>query len=105
MIKTAVFGERESIKGFAAVGLDLFPCDNDGEAHTVFKRIADSGYGVIFITEKYAALLSAEIQKYDRRFIPSVVPIPGAAGNNGIGRARLKSAVEKAVGSDIIFNG
>lgn len=104
MVKIAVFGERESIKGFAAVGLDIFPCDKDEEAAIQFKKIVDADYGVIYITEHFASLLSREIEKTDSRLSPSVVPIPGALGNTGIGVARLKSAVEKAVGSDIVFN-
>ena len=36
--------------------------------------------------------------------LPAVIPIPGVRGNTGIGTKRLSSFVEKAVGSDIIFN-
>lgn len=104
MVKLAVFGERESIKGFAAVGLDIFPCDRDEDAPAQFKKIVDAGYGVIYITEHFASLLTREIEKTDGQLTPSVVPIPGASGNTGIGVARLKAAVEKAVGSDIVFN-
>jgi len=104
MVKIAVLGDTESIKGFAAVGLDIFPCDHDDDAPSVFKRIVDADYGVIYITEHMASLLSKEIEKTDECLTPSVVPIPGAGGNTGIGTARLKEAVEKAVGSDIIFN-
>lgn len=104
MVKIAVFGERESIKGYAAVGLDIYPCDSDAEAHGLFKRVSSADYGVIFITEYFAQLLSKEIEKCDRQLTPCIVPIPGAAEGSGIGTARLKAAVEKAVGSDIIFN-
>lgn len=104
MVKIAVFGERESIKGFAAVGLDIFTCDRDEDAAAQFKKITDAGYGVIYITEHFASLLNREIEKLDQKLTPSIVPIPGASNNTGIGVARLKSAVEKAVGSDIVFN-
>ena len=105
MFKIAVFGERESIKGFAAIGLDIFPCDSDDTAAEQFKKLVDAEYGVIYITEHFASLLSREIEKTDARLTPSVIPIPGALDNTGIGVTRLKSAVEKAVGSDIIFDG
>ena len=32
MVKIAVLGDTESIKGFAAVGLDIYPCDADAES-------------------------------------------------------------------------
>lgn len=104
MIKIAVIGDTESIKGFASVGLDIFPCDREDEASALFKKIENAGYGVIYITEQLAELLKKEIEKTDKQLSPSVVPIPGVSRNNGIGTALLKAAVEKAVGSDIIFN-
>lgn len=104
MVKIAVIGDTESIKGFAAVGLDIFPCDDENGAPEKFKRIVDSGYGVIYVTERLASILTKEIAAADSKLTPAVVPIPGVLGNTGIGTARLKSAVEKAVGSDIIFN-
>lgn len=104
MNKIAVFGDTESIKGFAAVGLDIYPCDRESDAETAFNTVVNVGYGIIYVTERLIPLLQKQINKLDRRLTPSVVAIPGVAGNNGSGRSALKAAVEKAVGSDIIFN-
>ena len=104
MVKIAVMGDAESIKGFAAVGLETFICENDTDAAETLKSIENAGYGIIYITEHLASALKKEIQKLDKRLTPSVVPIPGVSGNTGIGTELLKEAVEKAVGSDIIFN-
>lgn len=104
MVKIAVLGDTESIKGFAAVGLDIYPCDADAESAAEFKKIVNAGYGVIFVTERLVPFLQKEIEKVNRQLSPSVVPITGVSGNNGSGVAALKCAVEKAVGSDIIFN-
>ncbi len=104
MVKIAVLGDTESIKGFAAVGLDIYPCDRDSEAEEIFKKTVAAGYGVIYVTERIVPYLTREIAKINKQLSPSVVPIPGVSGNNGSGTAALKAAVEKAVGSDIIFN-
>ncbi len=104
MYKIAVMGERDSIYGFAALGLDIFPAENREEAKSVLSAIAGGEYAVIYITEKTAAELSAEIAKYDEVPTPAIIPIPGITGNTGAGMARVREAVEKAVGSDIIFN-
>ncbi len=104
MYKIAVFGERDSIYGFAALGLDIFPVESREEARRILHNIADGDYAVIYITEKTAAMLSAEIEKYDELSTPAIIPIPGITGNTGAGMARVREAVEKAVGSDIIFN-
>ena len=104
MVKTAVLGDTESIKGFAAVGLDIYPCDRDENAEEIFSKIVSADYGVIFVTERLVPILKRQIDKTDKQLTPSVVPIIGVSGNNGAGTAALKTAVEKAVGSDIIFN-
>ena len=94
----AVIGDSESIKGFAAIGMDIYPCDDNENAPHLFRKIADGdNYAVIFITEEMFGLV-------EERLIPAVIPIPGVKGNTGIGIKRLSSFVEKAVGSDIIFN-
>lgn len=103
MVKIAVIGDRESVKGFACLGLSVFTCE-EGQAKSVFEKTVNEGFGIIYITENLAKLLSEEIKETDKNKSPSVVAIPGLVGNNGIGVNSLKAAVEKAVGSDIIFN-
>ena len=104
MLKIAVMGDRESVKGFAAVGLDIFPCETAEEAEAVFRTVSGGNYAVIYVTEQLIPVLQKPISKINRQLTPSVVAIPGVTGNNGTGTAALKEAVEKAVGSDIIFN-
>lgn len=101
----AVLGDNESIKGFSAIGFEIFPCEKAEDSPTIFKKIAQSqNYAIIFVTEEYFPFLSKEIKKYANEKTPSVLPIPGAKNNNGCSIKRLSSFVEHAVGSDIIFN-
>lgn len=104
MVKIAVMGDTESIKGFAAVGLEIFPCDSADDEVPLFRRLASGEYGVIYITDDLALRLEKEIRKVEDQLLPAVIPIPGARGNTGMGLQRLKQSVERAVGSDIIFN-
>lgn len=104
MYKAAVLGDTESIQGFAAVGLDIFPCDDPAGAPALFRKLVGGGYGVIFLTEELAAGLEKELAAVSERMLPCVIPIPGVKGNTGLGLRRLSEAVERAVGSDILFN-
>jgi V/A-type H+-transporting ATPase subunit F len=105
MYKIAVMGDRDSIYGFAAVGLEPFPTDeNAGAAHKLHE-LAENGYAVIYMTEHLYTFLSAEIEKYSESVLPAIIPIPGASGGTGLGVARVKKSVERAVGSDILFGG
>lgn len=104
MFKIAVMGDRDSIYGFAAIGVDIFPVESREEAAKIIKRLAESQYAVIYITEELHAKLDNEIERYRQNRVPAIIPIPGAYGNTGRGMLDIKKSVERAVGSDIIFN-
>ena len=104
MYKVAVLGDRDSIYGFAAIGLDTFPVEDITEAAKKLKELADGGYAVIYITESLQSELEAEIDYYVSSQLPAIIPIPGVFGNTGKGMRNVKKSVERAVGSDIIFN-
>ena len=49
-------------------------------------------------------IIRKEIEHYKENQTPAIILIPGVTGNTGEGIASVKKSVEKAVGSDIIFN-
>ncbi len=102
MYKIAVVGDKDSIYGFAAVGLEIFPCDDPQEAARLIRRMSENGYGVIYITEHLAALIEAELDTYREQPLPAIIPIPGTDGNTGLGMRNVSKSVEQAVGSDIL---
>ena len=104
MYRVAVIGDKESIYGFAALGLDVFFVASNEDAEPIFKKLTQSDYAVIYITEQLADNLSEEIAKFSYKPSPAIIQIPGVTGNTGKGMADVKKSVEKAVGSDIIFN-
>lgn len=104
MYKVAVLGDRDSIYGFAALGLDVYYANNHQDAVPIFKQLTSGSYSVIYITEQLAAELTDEIEKFSFLPTPAIILIPGVKGNTGQGIASVKKSVEKAVGSDIIFN-
>ncbi len=105
MYKIAVMGEPDSIYGFEALGLDTFPFDSAEEAGHMLRRLADSEYAVIYVTESLAEGIKADIERYSQVKIPAIILIPGVSGNTGEGIRGVKKSVEQAVGSDILFGG
>ena len=105
MYRVAVIGDKESIYGFAALGLDVFFVNNSEDAEAAFKKLTQSGYAVVYITEHLAESIEEEISKFSYKSSPAVIQIPGVFGNTGKGMQNVRESVEKAVGSDIIFNG
>lgn len=83
MYKIAVMGDRDSIYGFASLGLEPFPLTDPAEAGKKVKDLAESGYAVIYITEALAAQIEPEINRYREAGLPAIILIPGISGNTG----------------------
>ena len=101
MYKAAVIGDRESVLGFRALGLDVFFASDGDAARAALRRLAQENYAVIYLTEQLSAACAAEIAKYKDVAVPAVILIPGRTGSLGLAEAALQSAVERAVGADI----
>ena len=52
MYKIGVIGDRESILGFKAVGLTVFPTDDPEEAKKLMKKMAKEDFAIIYVTEQ-----------------------------------------------------
>ena len=102
MYKIAALGDKDSIYGFASLGVNIFPADGAAEGTKILRGLAEADYAVIYITEQLAAEMSAELERYASRPLPAIIPSPGVRGNTGLGLDNVSKFVEKAVGSDIL---
>ncbi len=105
MYNIAVMGDRDSIYGFGALGMEIFPTSDEAETKKTFKKLCSGDYAIIYITEAIENVLAEEIEKVKESYLPAVILIPGISGNTGRGMEKVKEAAARAVGSDIIFNG
>lgn len=104
MYKIAIIGERDSVLGFMAIGFSVHEAPDAATAATILHRLAKDGtYAIIFIVENFARDMAEDMARYKDDPLPAVISIPGRAGSDGSGMAALKSAVERAVGADILF--
>ncbi len=102
MHKIAVLGDRESVCGFACLGIDTAVVSDEEQARSEFLRLVKENYGIIYITEFCAEFLREEISLYSDLVTPSVILIPGVRGNTGEGMKNIAKSVERAVGSLIL---
>lgn len=104
MDRIAVLGDYDSIYGFGALGLDVIPVSpGDPDAPSKLEGLAEAGYGIIYVTEELAQVLSSTIEAYRERPLPAIVSIPGVKNNTGSGVEAVRHSVEQSVGSDILF--
>ena len=104
MYKIGIIGDRDTVLGFMALGFSVEDVTSAEEAAKKLHAMVKSGvFGVIFITENYAAQIEEDVNRYKNMPLPAVISIPGQGGSTGYGINNIRSAVERAVGADILF--
>lgn len=101
----AMVGAPDSVMGFRALGLDVFPVTDAAQAVEAFDDCVRRGYAAIFVTEGFAAPLEGRMKSLSARPLPAAIIIPEGQESQGIGLAKLRAIVEKAIGADILFRG
>ena len=104
MYKIGVIGDYDSICAFSALGMDIYPADTLQEAENTLKRLVQSEYAILYVTEHYLEQMTRLYEKYAALPTPAIIPIPSSRDSGGFGMNNVKKYVEQAVGSDIIFN-
>lgn len=104
MYKIGVIGDKDSVMGFLALGLDVFEVSDANQSAERIRQLAGDGYAAIYITEQAASEVMEVIDEYKDEQLPAIILIPGIQGSLGIGMAGVKKSVERAVGADILFN-
>lgn len=104
MHKIGVIGDKNSILAFKAFGFDVCEAyeSSPEKSRKIVDQMARSDYGLIFITEQIAETIMETVNRYGRMISPAIVLIPGNRGALGIGMAKIRSNVEKAVGVNIL---
>jgi len=101
--KIAIVGDGDSIMVFKAAGVATFPAEDEAKAREILRKIAKD-YRIIFLTEELARPLSEFLKRFDEEPYPVVLSVPSKNGSTGHGGEMLKSAMERALGVDILFN-
>ena len=100
--KMAIVGDGDSIMVFKAAGVATFPVSDEKKARETIRKIAGE-YQIIFLTEELARGLSEFLKRFDEEPYPVILGIPSKKGSTGYGEEALKSAMERALGVDILF--
>ena len=103
MYKVGVVGDKDSVMGFLALGIDIFPVYEADEIKKTIHRLVEEEYAIIYITED-AALMSGDfISKYKDSRLPAIIVVPGISGSKGIGLNEIRQSANRAIGVDILF--
>lgn len=103
MYKIAVVGDKESILGFSAIGMDMYPAYEEEDIKKIIPKLIEENYAIIYITENVSIKAEKYLEKLKNNKIPAIVTIPSNSGSLGYGGKRIKEMVQKAVGIEINF--
>ena len=63
MYKIGVLGDRDSVYGFGALGLEVFPVEETEAGAKLLRRLAEEGYAVLYVTEALCAQIPDELER------------------------------------------
>ncbi|EQF59540.1 ATP synthase (F/14-kDa) subunit [Clostridioides difficile CD200] len=103
MYKVGVVGDKDSIMGFLALGIDIFPAYDSDEIKKSIHKLVEDEYAIIYITEQASLLAKESIAKYKDSQLPAIIVIPGIGGSMGLGMNEVRESSKRAIGADILF--
>lgn len=103
MYKVGVIGDKDSVMGFLALGIDIFPVYEADEVKRTIHKLAEEEYAIIYITEDAKLLAGDVIDRYKDAKLPAIIVVPGIGGSKGIGLNEIRESAKRAVGVDILF--
>ena len=74
MSKVGIIGDKDTVMGFLALGIDIFPAYSADEIKKTINRLAEREYAIIYITEEASLQAKETIAKYK-----TLTPEPVAA--------------------------
>ncbi len=104
MYKVGIIGDKDSIMGFLALGIDIFPAYEADEIKKNIRDLVEKEYAIIYITEQASLLVQEYIARYKDNRLPAIIIIPGIGGSMGIGMNEVRESAKRAIGADILFS-
>jgi V/A-type H+/Na+-transporting ATPase subunit F len=102
MSEIAMIGDRDSILGFKALGVAIFPVNNKDECTVALREVIKQEYKVAFITEQMAPSPEEITTLVGDNTFPVVTMFPSNRGATGLAMQRLQMLVRTAAGADIL---
>lgn len=102
MSEIAMIGDKDSILGFKALGVAIFPVNTKSESKDALQEVMEQEYKVAFITEQMAPSPEEIALIIGDRTFPVVTMVPSNRGATGLAMQRLQMLVRRAAGADIL---
>ena len=103
MHKLKIIGPKDLVSALAILGIETYPVENEGEAKLALEKASgQKDSALIFITERLAVDLEAEIDKLNKNPNINVVLIPDNRGSTGLAASRIHGLIKNSIGAEVI---
>ena len=102
MSRIAFIGDRDSVWGFKAFGIAVFPVAGADEAVAAFSAAVEGAHAIIFVTEDVYEACAEQVAQYRDLALPTVTVLPSVRGSRGLAATEIHEAVSAAIGADIL---
>ena len=101
--RIAMIGDSSTVRGFSAGGIDPYPAEDSVQASRCLEELVEQQeHAIIFITETLAESIIDNITRIKSGPVPAVIIIPDQSTTKGIGYEKIRFAVERAIGIDLL---
>ena len=97
----AIIGDRQSLAGFTALGVDGYAAESEAEAKAALEKAQRAGCALILVTEAAARHARVHIEAMRQKEGPPVLILPGETGNTGQAEREIEAAIRQAAGAGL----
>jgi V/A-type H+-transporting ATPase subunit F len=102
MAYVGVIGDRDSVLGFRALGMEVVPVEDGAAAAAALDAMLETDVAVIFLTEPLEPFVRDRIEALASAKTPAVILIPSAGKKTALGLEQLRASVRRATGMDLL---
>jgi V/A-type H+-transporting ATPase subunit F len=104
MHKIKMIAPKYLVAPLAALGIETHAAESETEARSALESaLGKKEPALIFITERLAAGLQAEIEKMNQKPDTNIVLIPDNRGSTGLAAAQIHHLVRNSIGAEVII--
>lgn len=100
MPSAAIIGDKESLAGFMALGVDGYPAHTRAETETALEKAQRAGCALILVTAEAARLASERLDRLRQKEGPLICILPDEAKPGQADRA-LETVLRQAAGAGL----
>ncbi len=103
MAGIAIVGDAVSVSGFRPLGFATYAVERPEQSRDLWGELSSGLFAVVLVTEPVYEALGELVHEVADKTVPALTVIPGVGGAGGVGGAKIERAIERALGTKLVF--